>query len=150
MNRSVLAVIGTITYTCSLISQAPPPQQASANQANLPSLRVNAQEVTLDMVFRDKKGKTIHDIRPGEVHVFEDGVEQHLASFRHVEGENAVATAPSPSSGSIPVDPMRELRLVTLVFEGLDPDGKRFFRQALEDIFKMAPEQNLYFSVMVV
>jgi VWFA-related protein len=102
------------------------------------------------MVFRDKKGKTIHDIRPEEVHVFEEGVEQHLASFRHVEGENATTTAAAASPGAIPVDPMRELRLVTLVFEGLDPDGKRFFRQALEDIFKMAPEQNLYFSVMVV
>ena len=48
------------------------------------------------------------------------------------------------------MDPMRELRLVTLVFEGLDLDGKRFFRQALEDIFKMAPEQNLYSSTVVV
>ena len=150
MNRSVLVVFGTLTLTCSLIGQAPAPQQTSTNQANAPSLRVNAQEVTLDMVFRDKKGKTIHDIRPEEVHVFEDGVEQHLASFRHVEGQNAPAPAPENPSGSIPVDPMRELRLVTLVFENLDPDGKRFFRQALEDIFKMAPEQNLYFSVMVV
>ena len=149
MNRSVLVVLGTLTLTCSLIAQAPPSQQTSPNQTNTPSLRVNTQEVTLDMVFRDKKGKTIHDIRPEEVHVFEDGVEQHLASFRHVEGQNA-APAPASSSGSIPMDPMRELRLVTLVFEGLDLDGKRFFRQALEDIFKMAPEQNLYFSVMVV
>ena len=150
MNRSMLVVIGSLTLTCSLIGQEPAPQQTSTNQANAPSLRVNAQEVTLDMVFRDKKGKTIHDIRPEEVHVFEDGVEQHLASFRHVEGQNASAPAPAPSSGSMPMDPMRELRLVTLVFEGLDLDGKRFFRQALEDIFKMAPEPNLYFSVMVV
>ena len=50
----------------------------------------------------------------------------------------------------MPVDPMRELRFVTLVFEGLDLDGKRFFRQALQDIFNAAPEQNLYYSVMVI
>ena len=150
MNRSVLVIIATLSLPCSLIAKEPASQQAGTSQANGPSLRVNTQEVTLDMVFRDKKGKTIHDIRPQEVHVFEDGVEQHLASFRHVEGQNAAAPAPVSSSGSIPMDPMRELRLVTLVFEGLDLDGKRFFRQALEDIFKMAPEQNLYFSVMVV
>jgi len=150
MNRTMLAVVGTFTLACSLVAQTPAPQQPNADQSSAPSLRVNTQEVTLDMVFRDKKGKTIHDIRPQEVHVLEEGVEQHLASFRYVEGQNAPAPASPNASGSIPVDPMRELRLVTLVFENLDQDGKRFFRQALDDIFKMAPEQNLYFSVMVV
>jgi len=45
---------------------------------------------------------------------------------------------------------MREVRLVTLVFEGLDQEGKRFFRQALKDILDMAPEQNLYFSILTI
>jgi VWFA-related protein len=45
---------------------------------------------------------------------------------------------------------MREIRLVTLVFEGLDPEGKRFFRQALKDMLDMTPEQNLYFSVLTI
>jgi VWFA-related protein len=45
---------------------------------------------------------------------------------------------------------MREVRLVTLVFEGLDQNGKRFFRGALKDILDMTPEQNLYFSVLVI
>ena len=48
------------------------------------------------------------------------------------------------------MDPLREIRLVTLVFEGLDGEGKRFFRQALKDVLDMAPEQNLYFSVLTV
>lgn len=150
MNRPLLAVVGSFTLAWGLVAQTPATQETSANQSSAPSLRVNTQEVTLDMVFRDKKGKTIHDIRPQEVHVFEDGVEQHLSSFTYVEGQNAPTPAPGSPSGPVAMDPMRELRLVTLVFEGLDPDGKRFFRQALEDIFKMAPEQNLYFSVMVV
>ena len=45
---------------------------------------------------------------------------------------------------------MREVRLVTLVFENLDVDGKRFFRQAVKDILDMSPEPNLYFSVLTV
>jgi VWFA-related protein len=102
--------------------------------------------VVLDMVFRDKKGKTIRDIRPEEVHISEDGVDQKLTSFQLVEGNAPAAT----SASTLKLDPMREVRLVTLVFEGLDPEGKRFFRQALKDMLDMTPEQNLYFSVLTV
>jgi len=127
------------------------PQQANPDQSNT-TLRSTAQEVLLDMVFRDKKGKAIRDVRPEEIHVLEDGVEQNLTSFRLIEGNAADAAAtPGPNTTTAGrVDPLREIRLVTLVFEGLDVEGKRFFRQALKDILDMAPEQNLYFSILTV
>jgi VWFA-related protein len=128
-------------------------QQDTSGQAPTPTVRSAAEEVVLDMVFRDKKGRTIRDIRPEEIHVSEDGVEQKLTSFRVVEGKTAESlTAPKSSSGngSLSLDPMREVRLVTLVFEGLDQEGKRFFRQALKDILDMTPEQNLYFSILTI
>jgi len=127
------------------------PQQASPDQSNT-TIRSTAQEVLLDMVFRDKKGKAIRDVRPEEIHVLEDGVEQNLTSFRLIEGNGAEAAA-TPGTNTTTagrVDPLREIRLVTLVFEGLDVEGKRFFRQALKDILDMAPEQNLYFSILTV
>jgi len=127
------------------------PQQANPEQSNT-TLRSTAQEVLLDMVFRDKKGKAIRDVRPEEIHVLEDGVEQNLTSFRLIEGNGAEAAA-TPGTNTTTagrVDPLREIRLVTLVFEGLDAEGKRFFRQALKDILDMAPEQNLYFSILTV
>lgn len=154
MNRSVLAFAATFLFACSLVSQTPGTQQATTTQTSTPTIRLNTEEVTLDMVFKDKKGKAIHDIRPEEVHIFEDGVEQHVTSLKVISGEeNASSGAPAtpvPSTGNIPMDPMKELRLVTLVFENLGPDERRFFHQALEDMFKIAPEQNLYFSVMTV
>jgi VWFA-related protein len=155
MNRSAMVFVAALFCACGLFSQTAGTQQASTTQTAAPptpSIRLNTEEVTLDMVFKDKKGKAIQDIRPEEVHVFEDGVEQHLTTFKYLEGaKNAAAAAtPTPTTGSIPLDPMRELRLVTLVFENLGPEERRFFHQALEDMFKIAPEQNLYFSVMVV
>ena len=125
------------------------PQQASSDQTPT-TIRSTAQEVLLDMVFRDKKGRTIRDVRPQEIHVLEDGVEQNLTSFRLVEGNTTKPAAPGTETASVDVDPMREIRLVTLVFEGLDVEEKRFFRQALEDILNTAPEQNLYFSILTV
>src|SRR5579863_2152434 len=153
MSRFAIFLAAVLLSTYSLASQTPGTQLTSSNTTTTPTLRVNTEEVNLDMVFHDKKGKAVHDIRPEQVHVYEDGVEQHLTSFKYLDAEtNASLTAPAaaPSVGSIPLDPMREVRLVTLVFENLDPEGKRFFHQALQDILKMAPEQNLYFSVMVV
>ena len=127
-------------------------QQNTSRPAASPTVRSTTQEVVLDMVFRDKKGRAIHDIRPEEIHVLEDGVEQKVTSFHLVEGKSAALSgAQTPAgAGSLLLDPMQEVRVVTLVFEGLDQDGKRFFRQALKDILDMAPEQNLYFSILTV
>jgi len=150
MNRLFVLLTAFLLNASSLAAQGPSQQTP---QAPSPSVRSTAQEVVLDMVFRDKKGRPIRDIRPEEVHVFEDGVEQKLTSIRLVEGKTAAfSSAPKSSveSGSFALDPMREVRLVTLVFEALDQEGKRFFRQALKDILDMTPEQNLYFSVLTI
>jgi len=152
MNRLSILLALFLLGAFSLVAQQPPQKNAS-NQGAPPTVRSTANEVVLDMVFRDKKGRTIHDIRPEEIHVLEDGVEQKVTSFHLVEGKPAeLSGAPKTpaDSGSPSLDPMREVRLVTLVFEGLDQEGKRFFRQALKDILDMAPERNLYFSIVTV
>ncbi len=152
MNRLSILLAAFLLGAFTLAAQQPS-QQSASNQAPSPTVRSTANEVVLDMVFRDKKGRAIHDIRPEEIHVLEDGVEQKVTSFHLVEGKSAelsgAAKAPA-DSGSPSLDPMREVRLVTLVFEGLDQEGKRFFRQALKDILDMAPERNLYFSIVTV
>ena len=136
MNRLSILLAAFLLGAFTLAAQQPS-QQSASSQAPSPTVRSTANEVVLDMVFRDKKGRAIHDIRPEEIHVLEDGVEQKVTSFHLVEGKSAELSgaAKTPAdSGSPSLDPMREVRLVTLVFEGLDQEGKRFFRQALKDI----------------
>jgi len=150
MKRLLAPFSISLLCVCGIAAQNQP-QQANSDQSSS-TIRSTAQEVLLDMVFRDKKGKTIRDVRPEEIHILEDGVEQNLTSFRLIEG-NAAGSAPvatRTTAAPVGVDPMREIRLVTLIFEGLDGEGKRFFRQALKDVLDMAPEQNLYFSVLTV
>lgn len=150
MNRIFLLVV-VILFSLSAIVVQGQTQQGPPDQT-APTVRSNAQEVLLDMVFRDKKGKAIRDIRPEEIHISEDGTDQKLTSFRLVEGKTAqpLGTGATAESAPLPLDPMREIRLVTLVFEGLDVEGKRFFRQAVKDLLEMTPEQNLYFSVLTI
>jgi VWFA-related protein len=152
MNRLSIFLTVFLLGAFNLAAQQPS-QQNTSTQAASPTVRSTANEVVLDMVFRDKKGKAIHDLRPEEIHVLEDGVEQKVTSFHLVEGkpgELSGAPKTATGNGSLALDPMREVRLVTLVFEGLDQEGKRFFRQSLKDILDMAPEQNLYFSIVTV
>ena len=151
MTRLIVLLTGLLLCVCScaLWGQVEPSSHQNSTQAppSNTTIRSTAQEVILDMVFRDKKGKTIRDIKPEEIHISEDGVEQKINSFRLVEG---TAPASATSESVTGLDPMREVRLVSFVFEGLDQDGKRFFRQALKDILDMTPEQNLYFSTLTI
>ena len=153
MNRVLLFLAGIPFCAFVLVPQSPS-QQVRPDQTAT-TLRSTAQEVILDMVFRDKKGRPLRNVRSEEIHVLEDGVEQKLTSFRLVEGNSAAAAKASSSAkvaeGASPqLDPIREVRLVTLVFEGLDQEQKQFFRQTLRDLLDMAPEQNLYFSIMAI
>lgn len=151
MKQHFVLLTAFLLSASSLVAQGQS-QQDTSGQATPAAVRSSAEEVVLDMVFRDKKGRTIRDIRPEEIHVSEDGIEQKLTSFRVVDGKTteSVSAPKSPENKSLSVDPMREVRLVTLVFEGLDQEGKRFFRQALKDILDMAPEPNLYYSILTV
>jgi VWFA-related protein len=153
MKRLLVAFGAFLVSSLSLPAQGQS-QKGPSDQTASSTIRSTAQEVMLDMVFRDRKGKTIRDIRPEEIHVLEDGTEQTLNSLRLLEGNSVrylnQPGAAVPESGAPPVDPMREIRLVTLVFEGLDAEGKRFFRQALKDVLEVAPEQNLFFSILTI
>lgn len=149
MNRLFASLAGLLFLTLTQPTQGQT-QPSTSDQTTTPTVRTNVQEVVLDMVFRDKKGKAIRDVRPEEIHVLEDGAEQKLTSFRLVEGTSARSLNAGAESAPVHLDPMREIRLVTLVFEGLDPDSKRFFRQAVKDILDSSPEQNLYYSVLTI
>ena len=153
MNRPFLRIVVFLLFASSLTGFTQS-QQGTAEQPGVPTVSSTAEEVLLDMVFRDKKGRAIRDIRPEEIHVYEDGVDQNLKWFRLVQGnplrDSNTANAAVQPIGRLQLDPMREVRLVTLVFENLDAEGKQFFRGAVKDILEMAPEQNLYFSVMTI
>src|ERR1035441_7586383 len=52
----------------------------------VPTIRVTATEVALDLVVRDKKGRQVKNVKPADVEIYEDGVRQQILSFRMVAG----------------------------------------------------------------
>src|ERR1043166_4781913 len=79
----------------------------SADQAPAPTIHATTQEVVLDMVFSDKKGKPIRDIKPEEIHVAGEGPDQTLPAFQLVEGPPPRPAGTSDPATAQPLDPMR-------------------------------------------
>src|SRR3954447_18285615 len=85
MNRLFAFIIGFLIFAFPSVARGQS-QQSPADQSPPATIHSNAQEVVLDMVFRDRKGKPIRDLRPGEIHISEDGVDQNLTSFGLTRG----------------------------------------------------------------
>src|SRR5262245_62347774 len=55
---------------------------APAQRQDELKIRIGTAEITLDVVVRDKKGRTVKDLTASEFEVYEDGVRQQVESFR--------------------------------------------------------------------
>ena len=102
-------------------------------------IRVRSNEVKLDVVVKDKKGRPIKDLKASEFEVLEDGVAQKVESFRFVIREPAPATAETksdqPNTGApATVTPTGGSRstpaIIALVFDRLSPEARALAKKA--------------------
>src|SRR6266487_5969447 len=77
-----LVIILSLSFYYSIRGQTPSPQ----NQ-NDQVLRVRTNEVRLDVVVKDKKGRPVKDLRDTDFEIYEDGNRQQIESFRFVTRE---------------------------------------------------------------
>ncbi len=122
-------------------------QEPPATSPQKPTVKVTAEEVLLDIIVRDKKGKPVTDLKPEELTVTDNGVRQALTSFRLVAGSEAI----SRDGATAKLDPLRQLRLVTLAFEPLgEIDQRKTARSAAIDLINGEQGANVYYSVVAV
>lgn len=123
------------------------PSPAQQPAASPPTIKTNVEEVVLDLVVRDKKGKPITDLKPEELLVADNGAKQTLTSFRLVHGSEAIGG----NGAAVKLDPMRQLRLVTLAFESLgDSAQRKTAREAAVDLIKGDQGTNVFYSVVAL
>ena len=131
--------------------QGQPPTQA---QEGPPRFRTAAEVVVLDVVVRDKKGRTIRDLRPDEIQVYEDDVLQEALSFRlRAAGEEpppAPEAAPGAPSPGAKAGEVLHANLVTLVFDQLGPTGRPVARKAGLALARLADRPDLLVSVFQI
>ncbi len=101
-------------------------------------IRVRSNEVRLDVIVKDKKGRPIKDLKASDFEVLEDGVAQKVESFRFVsrEAPPVKTETKTDNTSAAPVTtpvtpPKRSTPTVTaLVFDRLSPDARNLARKA--------------------
>lgn len=156
------AFAGALSVQLAFSQQAPAGAGAGAQAANTKAtdqtysaiITSTSQEVLLDVVVRDKKGRLVKDLKKEEIEVTDEGVKQSLRSFRLVQGQEAAAenTAPAETktTAAPALNPLRDIRLVTFLFEGLGRLEADNARHAAMDFLKTETGPNLYFAVFTI
>jgi len=129
-------------------------RSAFAQEALVRDLKATAEEVVLDLVVRDQAGHSVRNLSANEVVIYDNGVARTPRAMRLIDGSEAIAMAGAVGDAARQedrqrLDPMRQLRLVTLVFEALGQDARRFARQSAQQ-FIATPSQNTLYSVVGV
>jgi len=141
---AVLAIAVSAAASSYAAPQAAPP---AAQTPQTPTIKAGTEEVLLDIVVRDKKGKPVNDIKPDELTIFDNGAKQTPTSFRLVQGKEAV----SHTGAVTQLDPLRQVRLVTLCFAALDqPDQRLTAKKAAIDLVKGDQGGNVFYSVVLI
>ncbi len=131
MSCLLLAALGLFTYD-SISGQTP-----SEQRQDEPALRLKANEVSLDIVVKDKKGRSVRDLKAADFEVYEDGVLQKVESFRFVlreggaerdtvrkEGKEEPAPQPAAPRNNA------SMGVIALVFDRLSPEARALARKA--------------------
>ena len=133
-----------------VIAALPAPAQqpaATVGASQGPVVKTTVDEVVLDFIARDKKGKPVTDLKQDDLTVSDNGAKQQPTSFRLVQGAEAI----SQGGATTKLDPLRQLRLVTLAFEALgDPTQRKTARAGAIDLVKGEQGGNVFYSVVVI
>src|SRR5213592_5014273 len=132
---SILVALLTFSSFNSISSQTTSQQQHQED----PAVRIRANEVSLDIVVRDKKGRPVRDLTAADFEIYEDGVRQQIGSFRFVlrqpteAGNPTVATTGGkegpPPRVPVPRD-VGSAGVIALVFDRLSPEARALARKA--------------------
>jgi VWFA-related protein len=112
--------------------------QTTPSQDQDDVVRFKTNEVKLDIIVKDKKGRPIRDLKASDFEVSEDGIGQRVESFRFVsrgssaKPETAEKKDPTaPVTTATPTTTERSTPAITaLVFDRLAPEARALARKA--------------------
>jgi len=152
-----------VVLVCVLALTAIPVSQAQRpdSQQNPDTVNINAGEVLLDAVVRDKKGRLAKDLTAADFEISEDGVKQQITSLRLITpavnnstnnpaaGQpNEQSPAAQPANDSGPNKSGREvpgISAIALVFDRLSPAARTSaYKAALNYVDGSAGKQELF------
>jgi VWFA-related protein len=121
---------------------------APAQEKN--AIQTAGEEVLVDVVVRDKRGHAVTSLPQSAFTVLDEGVPRQISSFRLVKGTEAAVSAANGTATTEKLDPIRQIRLVTLIFDRLDQSERTMTRRAALDLLNMKFPQNVYMAVFTL
>lgn len=113
------------------------------------AIQTSGEEVLVDVVVRDKKGRAVVNLDQSLFTVLDDGVPRPISSFRLVKGSEAVSSV-NGASTTQKLDPIHQIRLVTLIFDRLSQGERAATRQAAMELLKTELPPNRYMAVFAL
>jgi VWFA-related protein len=153
------SVVINVAPVCLLVSAfaAPAAAQSAPPPESGVTIRTTVNEVVLDLVVRDSRGRQVKDLQPSEVEVYEDGVLQQIRSFRLVPGREVhqrrasagkQRASSAPGTTRTPSHPLRAVSLVCLVFHNnLDVTTLDYSLAAAREFFNYELQPDTYVGV---
>jgi VWFA-related protein len=151
-----LLVTGSL---CGLVASPPRAQEIRPPDSGL-TIKSNVNEVMLDLVVRDKHGKLVKNLKPGDLEIYEDGARQDIRSFRLIAGPETPPppeppaasakpeTAPSPAQRTVSAtSALHSLNLICIVFQNLDLNTKKYAVEAVEEFLKEDLPANTWVAI---
>lgn len=137
----MIAVLLATAASVPLLAAQPPGRQAGEVQS---TIRASVAEVVLDVVVRDRRGRLVRNLKPGDIEIYENGVKQEIRSFGFTGAErrrterSEPATAQRAAGGGSAAGPLplRSVNLLCLVFHNLDPATRTRAQQVAEALLK--------------
>src|SRR4030095_2276145 len=130
---SILVVVLTFSAFNSINSQTASQKPVQDESP----IRIRTNEVALDIVVRDKKGRPVRDLTEADFEVYEDGVRQQIGSFRFVLRELPERGKPPGTEGkegpAPPVGAPRDIAsagVIALLCDRLSPEARALARKA--------------------
>jgi len=141
---SSLTLVAAAVFATSPVSAQQP---ATSAAPQTPVVKSTVDEVVLDFIARDKKGKPVTDLKADDLTVLDNGAKEQPTGFRLVQGADAI----SEGGATTKLDPLQQLRLVTLAFDALgDITQRKIARSAATDLVKGEQGVNVFYSVVVI
>jgi len=150
-----LLVTGSL---CGLVASPLRAQETHPPDSGL-TIKSNVNEVMLDLVVRDRHGKLVKNLRPGDLEIYEDGVRQDIRSFRLIAGAEALPPQQeAPAAGAKPetaparrtvstASALHALNLICIVFQNLDLNTKKYAIEAIEAFLKEDLPANTWVAI---
>ncbi|MGA3079596.1 MAG: VWA domain-containing protein [Bryobacteraceae bacterium] len=114
------------------------------------SIRTSGEEVLVDVVVRDKHGHAVTDLQQQSFSVLDDGALRQIASFRLVKGTEAISSSANGASTTQKLDPIRQIRLVSMIFDSLNQGERAATRKAALELLNKDFPQNVYMAVFTL